>query len=143
MRIRDIIHRDGARLRLSLAAGDSANGPLIRLTDPDSLIAGTVMLDLYGAELLAGFLMSARLSAVGDLADECCNGDYAFHLRLCAPGGDERVEIDQPGARLLLARAMWDRLYAELQLALAHGRHLHEAAPAIGFAPHEARRLLH
>lgn len=143
MRVREILHRDGARLRVSLAAPESGGGPTIRLSDPEGLAPDIVLLDLYAADLLAGFLMSARMSAVGELADEHCNGDYPLTLRLCAPDGEERVEIDQPGARLLLPRTLWDRLYTELQLALAHGRHLREAAPAIGLAPYEARRLLH
>ncbi|UUR07514.1 hypothetical protein [Sphingomonas glaciei] len=143
MRIRDIIHRDGARLRLSLAAGDSGDGPLLRLTEPEALFPASVMLDLYGIELLAGFLMSARLSAVGELADESCTGDTPLRMRLCAQGGANWVEIEQSGTRLLLHRKLWDRLYAELQLALAHGRHLRDVAPAIELALREARRLLH
>jgi hypothetical protein len=143
MRVRDIIHRDGRRLRLSLSAGESGDGPLIRLSDPGRFAPPTILLDLYAAELLAGFLMSARLSAVGDLADERCHGETPLNMRLCAEGGEVRVELDQLGERLLLARSLWDRLYTELQLTLAHGRHLGQAAPAGGLLLRDGRRLLH
>jgi hypothetical protein len=143
MRVRDIIHRDGRRLRLSLSAGESGDGPLIRLSDLGRASPPTILLDLYAAELLAGFLMSARLSSIGDLADERCNGETPLNMRLCAQGGNVRVELNQLGERLLLSRSLWDRLYTELQLTLAHGRHLGKAAPAGGPLQRDGRRLLH
>lgn len=143
MRVRDIIHRNGRRLRLSLARGESGESPLIRLSDPVRPVPAAIMLDLYAAEVLAGFLMSARVSAVGELSDERCNGEYPFALRLTAAGGGVHVELDQLGLRLLLPRMMWDRLYTELQLVLAHGRHLIEVTPPGGARQSEARRLLH
>jgi hypothetical protein len=143
MRVRDIIHRDGRRLRLSLAPSESGDGPLIRLSDPGRAAPGTILLDLYAAELLAGFLMSARLSTVGELADERCIGDTPLSMRLRAQGGEVRVELEQSGERLLVARSLWDRLYTELQLALAHGRHLGQGAPGNGILPGDGRRLLH
>nr|WP_314442242.1 hypothetical protein [uncultured Sphingomonas sp.] len=143
MRVRDIINRDGAQLRLSLAAGESGYGPLVRLSDPRRAAAASILLDLYGTELLASFLMSARLSAIGDLSDECCEGDYPLRMRLGARGGAVQVELDQLGERLILPRCLWDRLYAELQLTLSHGRNLARAPTAGGLAPHEQRRLLH
>ncbi|GAA3997297.1 hypothetical protein [Sphingomonas humi] len=142
MRVRDIIHRDGPRLRLSLAPGEGGHGPLIRLSDPGRPGSRSILLDLYGAELLVGFLMSARLSAVGELADECCNGDYPLMMRLCAVGGSVRIELDQLGEGLPIAGKLWDRLYAELQLNLAHGRNL-AASGRPGFMLSQSRRLLH
>jgi hypothetical protein len=143
MRVRDIIHRDGPRLRLSLLPGEGSEGPLIRLGNPGSVMSGSILLDFYGAELLAGFLMSARLSVIGELSDECCGGDYPLRMRLCATGGAVRIELDQLGERLSLERVLWDRLYTELQLTLTHGRHSDGAALAGGAIGHEARRLLH
>lgn len=143
MRVRDLLHRDGPRLRLSLAPGESGYGPLLRLSDPGRVVPASILLDLYAAELLAGFLMSARVSAVGELADEACLDDYPLVMRLAAVGAEIRVELSQGGERLVLPRMLWDRLYTELQLALAHGRHFARAAPASGLGPHEQRRLLH
>lgn len=143
MRVRDIIHRSGRRLRLSLVPGEGGEGPFIRLCDPTRIAPATILLDLYAAELLAAFVMSARLATVGELADERCGGDAPLLLRLTAGSGGSRIELDQLGERLALPEMLWDRLYTELQLALAHGRHLGREGPAADLAPHEARRLLH
>ena len=143
MRVRDIIHRDGRRIRIALAPREGGDGPLIRLSDPNRANGGTIMLDLYGADLLAGFLMSARLSKLGELSDERCNGDCPLRLRLSAVGGEARIELDQLGQRLVVGRPLWDRVYAELQMVLAHGRHLGCVAPSSGPALGEGRRLLH
>lgn len=143
MRVRDIIHRDGRRLRIGFSSGLGGDGPVIRLGDPGRNGAGTIMLDLYGGELLAAFLMGARLSRLGELADERCNGDFPLHLRLSARGGEMRVEIDQLGHRLDLAQPLWDRLYAELQLVLAHGRQLGRMTATGTLLAGEGRRLLH
>jgi hypothetical protein len=87
--------------------------------------------------------VSARLSVIGELSDECCGGDYPLRLRLRATGGAVRIELDQLGERLSLARVLWERLYTELQLTLTHCRHLGGAALAGGATGHEVRRLLH
>jgi hypothetical protein len=116
---------------------------VVRLCNPGCGLFGAISLDLYGAELLAGFLMSARLAAIGELSDERCNGNYPLRLRHYATGGNVRIELEQFGERLILARNLWDRLYAELQLMLAHGRHLAGAGPASGPTLREAGRLLH
>lgn len=143
MRVRDIIHQNGRRLRLWLVPGEGGEGPLVRIGDPGRVAPDTIMLDLYGTELLAAFVMSARLSTVGDLADERCHGDYPLNMRLAAHGGEIRIELDQLGQRLPITRTLWDRLYTELQLVLAHGRHLGRMAPTGGLASREGRRLLH
>ncbi len=143
MRTRDIIHRDGPRLRLRLSAGESGYDPLLRLGDPGRANPATIILDLYAAELLAGFLMSARVTAVGELPEEVCLGDYPLSMRLGAHGGDIRIELVQGDERLLITRPLWDRLYTELQLVLAHARHFARAAIASGFALFDQRRRLH
>ena len=143
MRVRHIIHRDGRQLRLTLSRGEGGEGPLIRLGDPLRVCPAAILLDVNGAELLAAFLMSARLAAVGELAEESCNGDYPYRLRLSAQAGVARVEIDQLGQQLLIARSLWDRLYAELQLVLAHSRQLSRTAATSGVSAIETRRVLH
>ncbi len=143
MRVRDIIHRDGPRLRLRFSTGESGYGPLLRLGDPERANPATVILDLYAAELLAAFLMSARVTPVGELPEESCLGDYPLAMRLGARGGEIRIELVQGGERLLIPRTLWDRLYTELQLVLAHARHFARATSASGFALFDQRRLLH
>lgn len=118
MRIRDIVHISGRRLRVALEqlSGESM---LLQLSEPESL-GGPVLLDLYGGDLLSGFLMSARLAARGHLGEERCGGPFACRLRLI---GGNAIELSQHRSRLLVPDILWDRLYAELMLALAHGRH--------------------
>jgi hypothetical protein len=71
--------------------------------------------------LLAGFLMSARLAAGGDLGEEQCGGLFGCRFRLLS---DVEIELSQAGGRILLPQVLWDRLYAELMLSLAHSRHI-------------------
>ena len=143
MRVRDIIHRDGRRLRLRFSAGESGYGPLLRLGDPGRADPATVILDLYAAELLSGFLMSARVTPIGELPEESCLGDYPLAMRLRARGGEIRIELVQGGEGLQIPKVLWDRLYTELQLVLAHARHFARATSASGFALFDQRRLLH
>ncbi|GAA4009833.1 hypothetical protein GCM10022280_03610 [Sphingomonas swuensis] len=143
MRIRDIVHASGRRLRIGLDRGSADEAMVIQLSDPERPGKEPVLLDLYGAELLAGFLMNARLATRGELADEMCGGLLGCRLRLASDGGEAAVELFQHAEALRVPQPFWDRLYAELTLALAHGRHLATAAtggpvPAEGF-----QRLLH
>lgn len=142
MRVRDIIHRSGRRVRLVLEQAQPGEGPVIRLVDPECP-AGQILLDVYGTELLAGFLMSARLAKPGELADEGCHGDYPLRLRLGASGNRAVVALAQSGAELLLHSALWDRLYTELLLVVAHGRHLGRSSPTATLVGVEDHRLLH
>lgn len=138
MRIRDIVHVSGRSLRIGLDRSDG-EAMVIHLSDPNDP-SSCLKLDLYAAELLAGFLLSARLAASGDLAEERSGGPLACRLRL-VPG--DAIELGQRGRHLFLPRILWDRLYAELMLALAHGRHLRDA-PLLPDSPLTLRaRLLH
>ena len=140
MRIRDIVHDNGRRLRVGLdRSGDQTM--ILQLSDPLSP-GEPVLLDLYGSELLAGFLMNARLTANGMLGEERCGGLFGCRLRLVQTPGDA-IELVQHRSRLFVPDILWDRLYAELMLALAHGRH--SASRATACLPDAATypRLLH
>lgn len=143
MRVRDIIHGSGSRIRLVLNQGQAGEGPVIRLSDPDRPGTAAVLLDLYGGELLAGFLMSARLSDAGELADEGSTGDAPIRLRLVAVGDRPVIIIDQAGTEMSLVQPLWDRLYTELLLVIAHGRNIDHAGFARTRAGVESGRLLH
>jgi hypothetical protein len=118
MRIRELVHVSGYRLRISLDRSDGAM--LIHLSNPAGR-SQPIRLDLYGGELLAGFLMSARLAAGGELGEERSDGLFSCRFRLLSKAA---IELSQDEGRLLLPERLWDRLYAELMLALAHGRNL-------------------
>jgi hypothetical protein len=120
MRMREIIHCAGSRLRIVLDHDDGAI--TVQLSDPSTGL-DPVLLDPYGTELLAGFILSARLSG-GQLAEEWSGGLLGCRFRLTR----ERIEISQEGRVLMVPSLIWDRLYAELMLAVAHARH-HLSAP--------------
>lgn len=115
MRIREIIHCAGPRLRIVL---DHEDGVMrVQLSDP-STGSEPVLLDPYGTELLAGFILSARLSG-GQLAEEWSGGMLGCRFQLTR----EHIKLSQEGRFLLVPSLIWDRLYAELMLAVAHARH--------------------
>lgn len=121
-RIRDIEDGQGACLRISMSAhADSATVTLERRDQPPYPSA---RLSLSGAELLSGFLMSARLSAPHTMPDEeiACPPVVRFHLDY-APHARVVIEQDDRFPLSIEAR-LWDRLYAELCLVIAHGRAL-------------------
>ncbi|MFT3976487.1 MAG: hypothetical protein QM688_05150 [Sphingomonas bacterium] len=112
-------------------------GALLVIERPDVAGAPRVTLDGYGAELLSGYIMSARLAAPHALPDEQADGPYPTHFGLglepCAvlrltqrPGAMPRREA----IALEIPTPFWDRLYAELCLATAHMRELDRRAGA-------------
>lgn len=144
MRIRDIKHASGKVLRIGLDRDGGEDSMIIQLSDPLEPSGAPVLLDLYGAELLAGFVMSARLALAGDLAEEQCGGTLGCRLRLRRGAGETAIELTQGAKPLRVPAPLWDRLYAELMLVLAHGRHL--AGARHGGSTTEAKapaRILH
>ena len=123
MRIRDIVHVSGPALRIGL--NDSGEGHLaLHLSDPAKLQASTVQLDLYGGELLAGFVLTARLASPDeDIAEERSGGPFGCRISLRGKTRRASIDIRQAGQSLIVSNLLWDRLYAELLIALAHGRH--------------------
>lgn len=122
-RIREITDSLGQRLRVSVE--EHPSGALIVLERPDRAARRRVLLDGYGADVLGGYIMSARLTAPQALPDDHVDGPFATQFRLAldpAPAialdqeaGDAAIEIPSP---------FWDRLYAELCLVAAHAREL-------------------
>lgn len=105
-------------------------GAVVGLERCDQSHRPAVLLGLYGAELLGAFLLAARLSLPEPMPDEASGGPFParFHL-VCGPRA--RIVIEQDEAFPLTIEApLWDRLYAELCLALAHGRDLARRAGA-------------
>lgn len=128
-RIREITDSLGSQLRVSVEQHPS--GALVVLERPDQPARPRVLLDGYGTEVLAGFVMSARLAVPSPLPDEQVDGAFGMRFRLaldpCAAltlrQPHTRVELDIPSP-------LWDRLYAELCLVSAHARELGRRAEA-------------
>lgn len=83
------------------------------------------LLDGYGAEVLAGYVMAARLALPQGLADECMGGAFPSRLRMVHKPGVALV-ITQAGLErpFTISSTFWDRLYAESCIVLAHAREL-------------------
>ena len=122
-RIREITDSFGERLRVSVEA--HPGGALVVLERPDVMGRPRVLLDGYGAEVLAGYVMSARLSVPNALPDERIDGafgtSFALALDPCATLYLSQRASDMP---LDIPAPFWDRLYAELCLVIAHAREL-------------------
>lgn len=121
-RIRDIEDGKGVRLRIGVAAHPC--GAMVALERCDQPHRPSILLSLYGAEILAGFIMSARLSVPHPMPDEEAEGLFParFHLA-CKP--EARIVVEQDESfPLSIDAPLWDRLYAELGLVTAHGREL-------------------
>lgn len=127
-RIREITDAFGGRLRVSVE--EHPSGALIVLERPDIASRPRVMLDGYGVDVLAGYIMSARLSVPHELPDEHVDGTFATRFQLgldpCA-----MVSLSQIGSEVLeITAPFWDRFYAELCLVSAHARELVRRADA-------------
>lgn len=122
-RIREIIDPFGRRLRLSVEPHPI--GALIAVERPDEAGSPRVLLDGYGAEIVSGYIMAARLALPHSLPDEAIDGPFAAQLRLTHEP-KVAIEIGPRGsARSLEVPApFWDKLYAELCLVIAHAREL-------------------
>ncbi|MGN6376104.1 MAG: hypothetical protein ACTHMG_11180 [Sphingomonas sp.] len=119
-RAREII--DATGLRLQVALQSSPGGAVIRLHRPDVEGEPLVLLDAYGAELLSGYLMAARLAVPGALPAEEIAGSGGVRLQLVSEPVT-RIDILCAGqAVLAIPAGMWDRLFAELCIIGAHAR---------------------
>lgn len=122
-RIREITDAFGARLRISVEAHPA--GALVLFDRPDRDRYPQAILDGYGAEVLCGYIMAARLALPHPLPDERVDGAFAacFSLAqadkvcLVLTQKDERTGFEIPAL-------FWDRLYAELSVVIAHSREL-------------------
>ena len=122
-RAREITDSLGSRLKVSVEA--QPTGATVTLERPDLRARPRVQLDAYGAEVLWGYIMAARLAAPGQLPDECTDGFCATRLRLTSEPRPAicviQADIERP---FEIAATFWDQLYAELCLVIAHVRQL-------------------
>lgn len=119
-RTRDIEDSGGTCLRVSISA--HRNGALVTLERRDQPHRPSALLSLHGAEILNGFIMSARLSTPYPMPDEASDQPFPALFRLDTTP-QARVVIEQEDRpHLSIETPLWDRLYAELCLVIAHGR---------------------
>lgn len=127
-RIREITDALGGRLRISVEQHPS--GALIVVERPDLNGRPRILLDGYGVDVLAGYIMSARLSVPQGLPDEHVDGMFATRFRLELDPSAALVLSQESAAGLEIAAPFWDRLYAELCIVAAHARELTRRAEA-------------
>lgn len=113
----------GGRLKVCLE--DQAQGAVILLERPDLRGRPRAQLDGYGAELLWGYIMAARIAGPHLLPDECTQGACATRLRLIAEPRPAisiiQADLERP---FDIPATLWDQLYAQLCLVMAHVREL-------------------
>lgn len=128
-RIREITDAFGSRLRVSVE--EHPSGALVVLERPDLNSRPRVLLDGYGVDVLAGYIMSARLSAPHPLPDEHVDGNFTARFRMeTDPATALMLDQTEHGTPFELPAPFWDRLYAELCLVIAHARELSRRAEA-------------
>lgn len=122
-RTREIIDALGGRLRIGIEAHPS--GALVLLERPDQRGRPRAVIDGYGAEVLWGYVASARLALPEALPDECVGGPFAARLRLSREPRPAvlliQADLERP---FEIPATFWDRLYAELCVVIAHAREL-------------------
>ena len=121
-RIREITDAFGARLRVSVE--EHPSGALVVLERPDTPARPRILLDGYGVDILAGYIMSARLSVPSALPDEQVDGLFATRFRLALEPCAALALSQRDAPTLEISAPFWDRLYAELGLVAAHAREL-------------------
>jgi len=122
-RIREITDAFGARLRISVEAHPL--GVLVVFDRPDRTSYASAVLDNYGAEVLCGYIMAARLALPNDLPDELVDGPFPACFALMRGENVALVMKQQNSPHdFVIPSPFWDRLYAELCVVIAHAREL-------------------
>jgi hypothetical protein len=113
----------GDRLRISVE--EHPTGALVTLQRLDQRRPQQALLDHYAAEVLWGYIMSARLAMPGGLPDESIEGIFPSRLHLQLKPS-VALTISQPGSPwpFEIPATFWDRLYAEFCVVVAHSREL-------------------
>lgn len=121
-RVREIVDALGARLRIIVE--EHPSGALVTLQQPDRR-RGDAILDHYAAEVLWGYIMSARLALPSGLPDEVVGGSFPARLSLrLEPSVALQIEQDGCALPFEIPATFWDRLYAEFCVVVAHSREL-------------------
>ena len=122
-RVREIADPFGEVVRISVEP--HPGGALVLIDRPNAKRSGKVMLDGYGADVLQGYIMSARLAVPDTMPEEEIGGAFPTRFQL-EPEPDAAVVIDQINDEepLLIPAALWDRVYADLCIVCAHAREL-------------------
>lgn len=127
-RIREITDAFGGRLRVSVE--EHPAGALVVLERPDLNGRPRILLDGYGVDVLAGYIMSARLSVPQGLPDEHVDGTFSTRFSLDLDPSACLVLRQENAQDLEITAPFWDRLYAELSIVAAHARELTRRAEA-------------
>jgi hypothetical protein len=129
-RVREITDPFGMMLKISVEPHPVA--ALVAHERLDQADRTSVLLDCYGAELLSGYIMAARLALPDALPEESCGGRFPSRLRLTQyPKVTIEIRQSDVGRLFEIPAPFWDKLYAELCMVLAHARGLSRASAAL------------
>jgi hypothetical protein len=122
-RVREITDAFGARLQVSVEPNGAQILVVLERLDRDP--PSRTILDSYGAEVLSGYIMAARLAVPNDLPEERVDGAYGSSFEL-ARGHKVSLVLRPDGGRepFHISATFWDLLYAELCMVVAHAREL-------------------
>jgi len=128
-RVREITDAMGARMRIRVERHPA--GALVTLEHRNCRRSQEAILDHYGAEVLWGYIMSARLALPGGLPDETVEGSFKARLRLeLEPSVTLTISQPDSAQPFEIPSTFWDRLYAEFCVVVAHSRELSRRAEA-------------
>ncbi|WP_145206464.1 hypothetical protein [Sphingobium sp. B2] len=119
-RVREMEDAFGMTLTLSVEPYPGGATILIERCDTQQ----SIMMDAYGAEILAAMLLLARMNSPDPVPDEHLGGRFPLHIALVVDPAPHVTVLDRDGALLRLPVHLWDRLYLELTLACAHAREM-------------------
>ena len=122
-RVREIADPFGEVVRISIEP--RPGGALVVIDRPDAKSPTNVTLDTYGADVLLGYIMSARLAVPGTMPEEEIGGTFPTRFQL-EPEPEAAIIVDQLNDEepLRIPMSLWDRVYADLCIVCAHAREL-------------------
>ncbi|MXP10431.1 hypothetical protein GRI68_09605 [Altererythrobacter halimionae] len=122
-RVREIADPFGGVVRISIEP--RPGGALVVIDRPDAETPANVTLDTYGADILLGYIMSARLAVPDEMPEEEIGGAFPTRFQL-EPHPEAAIIVDQLNDEepLRIPVTLWDRIYADLCIVCAHAREL-------------------
>lgn len=119
-RVREMEDAFGMVMTLSVEPHPGGATILIERCDTQQ----NVMMDAYGAEILAAMLLLARMNSPDPVPDERLGGRFPLHIALVVDPFPHVAIIAKDGNDIQIPVHLWDRLYLELMLASAHAREM-------------------
>lgn len=126
-RVREMEDAFGMVMTLSVEPHPGGATILIERCDTQQM----VVMDAYGAEILAAMLLLARMNSPDPVPDEQLDGRFPLHIALIVEPSPQIVIVANDGSDIQIPVHLWDRLYLELMLASAHAREMERRSVSV------------